>query len=72
MMCYVFIGVAVYIDAFFCIIQALGNIFQCSQCLQKYKLGYNMVMVDFSILNTKLFSNFLHKICLVRKFHGFA
>jgi len=72
MMCCANIGVVVYIDAFICIIAALGNKFQCSQCLQKYKLGYNMVMVEFSILNTKLFSNFLHKIGLVSKFYGCA
>jgi hypothetical protein len=72
MMCCANISVAVYIDAFICIIPALGNKFQCSQCLQKYKLGYNMVMVEFSILNTKLFSNFLHKIGLLSKFYGCA
>ena len=40
--------------------------------LQKYKLGYNKVMVGFSVLNTKLFSNFFHKIGLVSKFYGCA
>jgi hypothetical protein len=72
MMCCANIGVAVYIDAFICIIPALGNKFQCSQCLQKYKLRYNVVMVEFSILNTKLFCNFLHKIGLVSKFYRCA
>ena len=42
MMCYVNIGVTVYTDAFICKIPALRNKFQCSQYLQKYKLGYNM------------------------------
>jgi hypothetical protein len=72
MKCYVYISVDVYIDTFICIIPALGNKFKCSQYSQKYKLGYNMVMVDFSILNTKLFSNFLHKTGLVSKFYGCA
>lgn len=63
-MCCANIGVAVYIDAFICIIPALGNKFQCSHV---YK-NTNLVMVEFSIMNTKLFSNFLHKIGLVSKF----
>ena len=72
MMCYVHVSVAAYIDTFICIIPALGNKFECSQYSQKYKLGYNTVLVGFSILNTKLFSNFLHKIGLVSKFYGCA
>lgn len=47
MKCYVYISVDVYIATFICIIPALGNKFECSQYSQKYKLGYNMVMVDF-------------------------
>lgn len=57
-MCYVYVSVAVYIDTFICIIPAMGNKFECSQYSQKYKLCYNMVMVDFSVLNIKTLQQF--------------